>query len=193
MATATASSGASTAKPRLQQRYEDEIRDKLKDDLQLGNVMEVPRLVKIVLNCGVGAATDQKSLIDGAMADLEVISGQKPVVTRAKKSIANFKLREGNPIGVSLTLRGDRMWEFYDRLVNVALPRVRDFRGVPADAFDGRGNYALGLTEQLIFPEITFDTVDRVRGMQVNIVTTARNDEEGKRLLELLGMPFART
>jgi large subunit ribosomal protein L5 len=188
--TSTATSGASTARPRLQQRYDDEIRQKLKDDLGLGNIMEVPRLSKIVLNCGVGAATDQKSLIDGAVADLTIIAGQKPVVTKATKSIANFKLREGNPIGAKVTLRGARMYEFLDRLVNVALPRVRDFRGVPPRGFDGRGNYAMGLREQLIFPEIVYDKIDKVRGMDVNIVTTARTDEEAKALLVHLGMPF---
>lgn len=181
-----------TSKPRLQQRYEDEIRDRLLADLQLGNVMEVPRLTKIVLNCGVGAATDQKSLIDGALADLEVIAGQKPVVTRAKKSIANFKLREGNPIGAKVTLRGVRMWEFFDRLINLAIPRIRDFRGLPPRSFDGHGNYTFGVTEQLIFPEIDYDAIDTVRGMDITIVTTARTDAEARALLDAYGFPFRR-
>src|SRR5262245_46408552 len=149
--------------PRLQQRYQDEVRDQLKESLGLANVMEVPRFEKIVINCGVGAATDQKNLIDGAVADLEVIAGQKPIVTRATKSIANFKLREGNPIGVKVTLRGARMWEFLDRLINLAIPRIRDFRGLPTRSFDGHGNYTFGVTEQLIFPEIDYDSIDTVR------------------------------
>jgi large subunit ribosomal protein L5 len=152
----------------------------------------VPTFTKVAVNIGLGEALTEGRAIESAVADLTAITGQRPVVTRAKKAISNFKLREGNPIGVALTLRGNRMWEFYDRLVNAALPRVRDFRGISADSFDGRGNYALGLTEQLIFPEVSFDDIDRVRGMQVNIITSARTDEEGKRLLELLGMPFER-
>ena len=179
--------------PALKQRYRDEIVGALTREFSYTNPMQVPSLQKISINIGLGEALTNGRAIDSATTELGIITGQRPVVNRAKKAISNFKLREGNPIGVSLTLRGDRMWEFYDRLVNVALPRVRDFRGVPSEAFDGRGNYALGLTEQLIFPEISFDTVERVRGMQVNIVTTARTDEEGKRLLELLGMPFARS
>ena len=190
MAASTAT--ASSAKPRLQQRYEDEIREKLKADLELGNVMEVPRLSKIVLNCGVGAATDQKSLIDGAVADLTVIAGQKPIVTRARVSIANFKLREGNPIGAKVTLRGPRMWEFFDRLINLAIPRIRDFRGLPDRSFDGHGNYTFGVTEQLIFPEIDYDAIDTVRGMDITIVTTARTDAEGRALLDAYGFPFRR-
>jgi large subunit ribosomal protein L5 len=157
------------------------------------NPMQVPTLTKVSVNIGLGEALTNGRAIESAQNDLATITGQRPVVNRAKKAISNFKLREGNPIGVSLTLRGDRMWEFVDRLVNVALPRVRDFRGVNGNAFDGRGNFALGLTEQLIFPEISFDSVERVRGMQINIITTAQNDEEGKRLLELLGMPFSRS
>jgi large subunit ribosomal protein L5 len=179
-------------KPRLQQRFEDEVRDTLMADLRLGNVMEVPRLDKIVLNCGVGAATDQKSLIEGAVADLTVISGQKPIVTRAKKSIANFKLREGNPIGAKVTLRGPRMWEFFDRLINLAIPRIRDFRGLPDRSFDGNGNYTFGVTEQLIFPEIYYDAIDTVRGMDITIVTTARTDAEARALLDAFGFPFRR-
>jgi large subunit ribosomal protein L5 len=156
--------------------------------------MEVPHLEKIVLNIGVGTeARENPKVLDSASGDLATITGQKPVITRAKKSIANFRLREGNPIGVMVTLRGQRMYEFFDRLVNAALPRIRDFRGLSAKAFDGRGNYSLGVREQLIFPEIDYDKVERIRGMQINIITTAKNDEEGKRLLELLGMPFARS
>ena len=177
-------------KPRLQQRYDDEIRDKLKADLQLDNVMEVPRLAKIVLNCGVGAATDQKSLIDGAVADLEVISGQKPVVTKSKKAIAGFKIRDGVPIGCMVTLRGARMFEFLDRFVTIALPRVRDFRGISGRSFDGRGNYNIGVKEQIIFPEIDFDQVDAMRGMDISIATTAKSDEEARALLEAFSFPF---
>jgi len=183
---------ATASLPRLQQRYQDEVRDQLKEQLGLANVMEVPRFDKIVINCGVGAATDQKGLIDGAMADLEVIAGQKPIVTRAKKSIANFKLREGNPIGVKVTLRGARMWEFLDRLINLAIPRIRDFRGLPTRSFDGHGNYTFGVTEQLIFPEIDYDSIDTVRGMDITIVTTARTDAEGRALLDAYGFPFRR-
>jgi large subunit ribosomal protein L5 len=152
--------------------------------------MEVPRLEKIVLNCGVGQATAQQSLLDGALADLEVITGQKAKITRAKKSIAGFKLREGNAIGAKVTLRGDRMWEFYDRLVSLAIPRIRDFRGLNPRSFDGRGNYTFGVTEQLIFPEIDYDKVEKIKGLNISIVTTAKNDEEGRALLQALGMPF---
>ena len=177
---------------RLKQRYETELRAQLQRELGLRNVMEVPRLEKIVLNCGVGLATQQASLLDGAVADLTVITGQKPLVTRAKKSIAGFKLRAGNPIGAKVTLRGDRMWEFYDRLVSLAIPRIRDFRGMNPRAFDGRGNYTFGVTEQLIFPEIDYDQIDTVRGMDISIVTTARTDDEGRALLTALGFPFRR-
>ena len=156
----------------------------------MGNPMEVPRLEKIVLNCGVGAATQQASLLDGAVADLSVITGQKPLVTKAKKSIAGFKLREGNAIGAKVTLRGDRMWEFYDRLVSLAIPRIRDFRGMSTTSFDGRGNYTFGVTEQLIFPEIDYDKIDTVRGMDITIVTTATTDDHGRALLQALGFPF---
>lgn len=152
--------------------------------------MEVPRLEKIIINVGVGKLMDDSKALDGAVKDLTVISGQKPVVTKARKDIANFKLRAGRAIGVKVTLRGDRMWSFYDRLVNLALPRMRDFRGVSPDAFDGRGNYTLGFTEQLIFPEIQYDSIEQVRGLEVSIVTTARSDEQGRALLQLLGMPF---
>jgi large subunit ribosomal protein L5 len=178
--------------PRLKMRYESELRPRLRQELGLRNVMEVPRLEKIVLNCGVGLATQQPSLLDGAVADLSVITGQKPQVTRAKKSIAGFKLRAGNPIGARVTLRGDRMWEFYDRLVSLAIPRIRDFRGMDTSSFDGRGNYTFGVTEQLIFPEIDYDKIDTVRGMDITIVTTATTDDEGRALLAALGFPFRR-
>ena len=179
-------------RPRLKDKYVNEVRDALKADLQLGNVMEVPRFEKIVLNCGVGRATQQASLLDGAVADLTQITGQKPLVTRAKKSIAGFKLREGNAIGAKVTLRGDRMWEFYDRLVSLAIPRIRDFRGLNPKSFDGRGNYTFGVTEQLIFPEIDYDKIDTVRGMDITIVTTARTDDQGRALLRAMGFPFRR-
>jgi large subunit ribosomal protein L5 len=182
---------AATA-PRLKQRYETDVRPQLQRELGLSNVMEVPRLEKIVLNCGVGLATQQQSLLDGAVNDLTVITGQKPLVTRAKKSIAGFKLRAGNPIGAKVTLRGARMWEFYDRLVSVAIPRIRDFRGMEPSSFDGRGNYTFGVTEQLIFPEIDYDSIDTVRGMDITIVTTADSDDEGRALLAALGFPFRR-
>ena len=178
--------------PRLKQRYNDEIRAQLKDSIGLGNIMEVPRLEKIVINMGVGLATDQAKLLEGAIVDLEIISGQKPLTTRAKKSIAGFKLREGNAIGAKVTLRGDRMWEFYDRLVSLAIPRIRDFRGMSPKQFDGHGNYTFGLTEQLVFPEIDYDRIDTVRGMNITIVTTAETDEHGRALLNALGFPFRR-
>jgi len=181
-----------TEQPRLKQRYESDVRLQLQRDLGLHNVMQVPRLEKIVLNCGVGLATQQQSLLDGAVADLTVITGQKPLVTRAKKSIAGFKLRAGNPIGAKVTLRGARMWEFYDRLVSLAIPRIRDFRGMDPSAFDGRGNYTFGVTEQLIFPEIDYDSIDTVRGMDITIVTTATTDDAGRALLTALGFPFRR-
>jgi large subunit ribosomal protein L5 len=180
------------ARPRLRTKYDDEIKAALKDSLGLPNVMEVPRLVKIVLNCGVGKATQQASLLEGAVADLRIITGQKPLVTKAKKSIAGFKLREGNSVGVKVTLRGDRMWEFFDRLITLAIPRIRDFRGLDPDGFDGRGNYSFGVTEQLIFPEIDYDKVDTVRGMDITIVTTARTNDEGRALLDAFGFPFRR-
>jgi large subunit ribosomal protein L5 len=180
------------ARPRLRTKYDAEIKAALKDSLGVSNVMEVPRLVKIVLNCGVGKATQQASLLEGAVADLRIISGQKPLVTKAKKSIAGFKLREGNSVGVKVTLRGDRMWEFFDRLITLAIPRIRDFRGLDPDGFDGRGNYSFGVTEQLIFPEIDYDKVDTVRGMDITIVTTARSNDEGRALLDAFGFPFRR-
>jgi large subunit ribosomal protein L5 len=181
-----------TTIPRLKAKYNDELRDQLQADLGLGNVMEVPRLEKIVLNVGVGAAVDNKGLLEKVVADLTVIAGQKPIITKAKKSIAGFKLREGNPIGVKVTLRGDQMWEFFDRLVTLAIPRIRDFRGLPSKSFDGRGNYTFGVTEQLIFPEIDYDKVDASRGMDITIVTTARNDAEGRALLDAFAFPFRR-
>jgi large subunit ribosomal protein L5 len=179
-------------RPRLRQKYDSELRTQLKESLGLGNIMEVPRLEKIVSNMGVGRATQQPSLLEGAVRDLTEITGQKPLVTRAKKSIAGFKLREGNAIGAKVTLRGDRMWEFLDRLISLAIPRIRDFRGLPSNSFDGRGNYTFGVTEQLIFPEIDYDKVDTTRGMDITIVTTARTDAEGKALLDAFGFPFKR-
>src|SRR4051794_30030531 len=164
----------------------------LKDELALGNVMQVPRMDKIVLNCGVGRATQQQSLLDGAVADLTLITGQKPLVTRAKKSIAGFKLREGNAIGVKVTLRGDRMWEFFDRLVSVAIPRIRDFRGLDPRPLDGRGHYPFGPPGRLVFPGIDYDKVLKVRGMDITIVTTAHNDDDGRALLLALGFPLVR-
>ncbi len=177
--------------PRLKEFYRQEVLPALTKEFSYGSVMEVPRLEKIVVNIGLGEALQNPRALETAAADIATISGQKPVANRAKRSIANFKVREGNPIGLSVTVRGDRMWEFYDRLVNATLPRIRDFHGVSNKAFDGRGNYSLGLPEQLIFPEIEYDKIDRIRGMQIVIVTTARSDEEGKRLLQLLGMPFS--
>ncbi|MDP9387205.1 MAG: 50S ribosomal protein L5 [Actinomycetota bacterium] len=168
------------------------MRQQLKESLGLGNVMQVPRFEKVVINMGVGRATQQQSLLEGAVRDLTTITGQKPVVTRAKKSIAAFKLREGNAIGAKVTLRGDRMWEFLDRLISLAIPRIRDFRGLPAQSFDGRGNYTFGVTEQLIFPEIDYDKVDTPRGMDITVVTTARTDEQGRALLAAFGFPFKR-
>ena len=179
-------------RPRLKERFDTELRDQLKERLGLGNVMEVPRLEKIVVNMGVGRAVGQPSLLEGAVRDMTLITGQKPLITRARKSIANFKLREGNAIGAKVTLRNDRMWEFFDRLIALAIPRIRDFRGLPANSFDGRGNYTFGVTEQLIFPEIDYDKIDRTRGMDITIVTTARTNAEGKALLDAFGFPFKR-
>jgi large subunit ribosomal protein L5 len=183
---------ATTERPRLKQRYDGEIRAQLKDSLGLANIMQVPTLEKIVVNMGVGRATQQASLLEGAVRDLTQISGQKPMVTKAKKSVAGFKLREGQSIGVMVTMRGDRMWEFFDRLVSLAIPRVRDFRGLNPNSFDGRGNYTFGVTEQLIFPEIDYDKVDTTRGMDITIVTTARTNDEGRALLTAFGFPFLR-
>ena len=176
--------------PRLKERYNAEIRPALKDELELGNIMEVPRLVKIVVNSGVGKAVAQQSLIEGAQRDIETITGQKSVVTRAKTSIANFKLREGMPIGVKVTLRGDRAWEFLDRVISLAIPRIRDFRGLSPKSFDGRGNYTFGVNDQLIFPEIDYDRIDTTRGFDITIVTTARTDAEGRAFLTAFGFPF---
>jgi len=174
----------------LKERYQKEIVPILTKSPHLKNILEVPRLEKIVVNIGVGEALDNPKALDAAVADLSIITGQKPIITKARKSIANFKLREGRSIGVKVTLRGDRMWAFFDRLVNIALPRVRDFRGVSPNAFDGRGNYTLGLREQLVFPEIDYDKIDKLRGMEITIVTTAKTDDAGIQRLDLLGMPF---
>jgi len=176
--------------PRLKQRFREELVSELQQELGMGNPMQVPRLEKIVLNIGVGEAAREAKALDGALRDLEVITGQKPMVAKAKKSIAGFKLREGVAIGAKVTLRGDRMWEFLDRLLATALPRIRDFRGLNPRSFDGRGNYTFGLTEQLVFPEIDYDSVDAVRGMDVTIVTTAATDDEGRALLRALGFPL---
>ncbi|WP_348536462.1 50S ribosomal protein L5 [Geodermatophilus sp. DF01-2] len=177
--------------PRMLARYRDEIVPALQDEFGYENVMQIPRLTKIVVNMGVGEATRDAKLMDGAVRDLTAITGQKPAVVRARKSIAQFKLREGMPIGAKVTLRGDRMWEFLDRLLSLALPRIRDFRGLSAKQFDGHGNYTFGLTEQSMFREIDVDKIDRPRGMDITLVTTATNDEEGRELLRLLGFPFA--
>ncbi|MDR0500695.1 MAG: 50S ribosomal protein L5 [Coriobacteriales bacterium] len=177
---------------RLKEKYKTEIVPKLKDNLQKGNVNQVPRLEKIVVNMGVGSAAQDAKQIDAAVSDLRIITGQQPRICRARKSIANFKLRAGMPIGAKVTLRGERMWEFLDRLLSTAIPRVRDFRGIPAESFDGRGNYTLGITEQLIFTEIDYDKVDRTRGMDITFVTSAENDTDGKALLDALGFPFKR-
>ncbi len=178
--------------PRLKERYKSEIAPELIRAFSYKNVMQVPRVQKVTLNIGLGEAKDNARAVESATGDIATISGQKPLVTKAKKAIANFKIRENMPIGVAVTLRGDRMYEFLDRLLNAALPRIRDFHGVPTKAFDGRGNFALGVREQLIFPEIDYDKVDKIRGMQINIITTAKTDEEGRKLLELMGMPFAK-
>ena len=177
-------------RPRLKQRYLDDVRGRLREELGLANVMQVPRLEKIVVNMGVGRATQQQSLLDGAVRDMGTITGQRPVVTRAKKSIAGFKLRKGNAIGCKVTLRGDRMWEFLDRLISLAIPRIRDFRGLDPRSFDGLGNYTFGVTEQLIFPEIDYDKVDAPRGMDITIATTGKSDDHGRALLAAFGFPF---
>jgi large subunit ribosomal protein L5 len=188
--TETSTAGTPRPLPRLKQRYRSEIRDALQQEFQFANVMQIPGLVKIVVNMGVGEAARDSKLIDGAVRDLATITGQKPQVTRSRKSIAQFKLREGMPIGAHVTLRGDRMWEFADRLLSLALPRSRDFRGLSPKQFDGRGNYTFGLTEQSMFHEIDQDRIDRVRGMDITVVTTATNDDEGRALLKALGFPF---
>jgi large subunit ribosomal protein L5 len=176
----------------MKERYREEVVPALVKEFGYQNVMQVPRLQKIVVNIGLGEALQNPKALDSASEDVAAITGQKPVITRAKRSIANFKLRTGMPIGVTVTLRGDRMYELLDRMVNAALPRIRDFQGVSPDSFDGRGNYSLGIKEQMIFPELDYDKIDRIRGLQFTMVTSARSDEEGKRLLELMGMPFAR-
>ena len=178
--------------PRLKQRYRDEVAPALIEEFSYANKMQAPDVKKVIVNIGLGEARTDAKVLDAASTDLATITGQKPVITRARRSIANFKIREGDPIGVMVTMRGNQMWEFLDRLLNATLPRIRDFRGVSPKAFDGRGNFSLGVQEQLIFPEIEYDSIDRVRGMQINIVTSALTDEEGTRLLELLGMPFSK-
>jgi large subunit ribosomal protein L5 len=179
--------------PRLKERYREEVVPALMKEFGYRNVMEAPRLERIVLNVGLGEAIQNPKALDSAAEDVAAITGQRSVITRAKKSIAAFKVRKGMSIGLTVTVRGDRMYELFDRMVNAALPRIRDFQGVSLYSFDGRGNYSLGIKEQLIFPEVDYDKIDRIRGFQVTVVTTARSDEEGKRLLELLGMPFARS
>ena len=178
--------------PRLKERYRSDVLPALMGEFGYGNVMQVPRVEKVTLNVGLGEAVQNGKALEAASSDVATIAGQRPVITRAKKSIANFKLREGMPIGAMATLRGDHMWEFLDRMINAALPRIRDFQGVSPNSFDGRGNFSLGIREQVIFPEIEYDKIDRIRGLQVTVCTTAKSDEEGKRLLELLGMPFAK-
>ncbi len=190
MSTTTTTENEATARPRLQQRYRDEIVAALREEFSYGNVMQVPGLTKIVVNMGVGDAARDSKLIEGAVRDLTAITGQKPQVTKARKSIAQFKLREGMPIGAHVTLRGDRMWEFLDRLLTIALPRIRDFRGLSPTQFDGNGNYTFGLNEQSMFHEIDQDRIDRVRGMDITVVTTAKTDDEGRALLRNLGFPF---
>ena len=175
---------------RLRDRYKQEILPQLVQEFKFKNVMQAPHITKVVVNVGVGEALTNAKALDAAVGDITTITGQKPIITKAKKSIATFKLREGRAIGVKVTLRGDRMWQFLDRLCNIVLPRIRDFRGIAPDAFDGRGNYTLGLREQIAFPEIPYDKIDKIRGMEISIVTTAHTDEEGRRLLELVGMPF---
>jgi large subunit ribosomal protein L5 len=179
-----------TEAPRLKVRYHTELRGQLRDELGLANVMQVPRLVKVVVNMGVGEGSKEPRLLDGAVRDLTVITGQRPLVTKAKKSIAGFKLREGQSVGAKVTLRGDRMWEFLDRLLSLALPRIRDFRGLSPRSFDGNGNYSFGLTEQLVFPEVDYDKIEKIRGMDIIVVTTADTDEHGRALLRALGFPF---
>ena len=175
---------------RLKARYNEELKAKLQEELSIKNVMEIPRITKITLNMGVGAATTDKKLLDGAVVDMQLIAGQKPVITLARKSIAGFKIRDGWPIGCKVTLRGDQMYEFLDRLISIAIPRIRDFRGFSSKSFDGRGNYSMGLKEQIVFPEIDFDKIDRIRGMDITITTTARTDDEGRALMRAFGFPF---
>ena len=175
---------------RLKTRYNEELKAKLQEELGIKNVMEIPRITKITLNMGVGAAAADKKLLDGALSDMQAIAGQKPVLTLARKSIAGFKIRDGWPIGCKVTLRGERMYEFLDRLISIAIPRIRDFRGFSSKSFDGRGNYSMGLKEQIVFPEIDFDKIDRIRGMDITITTTARTDDEGRALMRAFGFPF---
>ena len=175
---------------RLKARYNDELKAKLQEELGVKNVMDIPRITKITLNMGVGAAATDKKLLDGAVADMQLIAGQKPVVTLARKSIAGFKIRDGWPIGCKVTLRGDQMYEFLDRLISIAIPRISDFRGFSSKSFDGRGNYSMGLKEQIVFPEIDFDKIDRIRGLDITITTTARSDDEGRALMRAFGFPF---
>ena len=181
---------STTTRPRLKVVYDQQVRQALKEELGLANIMQVPRLTKIVMNSGVGRATQQASLLEGAQKDLELITGQKPIVTRAKKSIASFKLREEQAIGTKVTLRGDRAWEFLDRLISISIPRIRDFRGLSPKSFDGKGNYTFGVNDQLIFPEIDYDKIDAPRGFDITIVTTAANDEQGRAFLRAYGFPF---
>ncbi len=175
---------------RLKVRYNNELKAKLKEELGVDNVMQIPRITKITLNMGVGGASQDKKLLDGAVADMQLIAGQKPVITHARTSIAGFKIREGWPIGCKVTLRGERMYEFLDRLISIAIPRIRDFRGISAKSFDGRGNYSMGIKEQIVFPEIDYDKIDRIRGMDITITTTATTDDEGRALLRAFGFPF---
>lgn len=175
---------------RLKARYNEELKAKLQEELSIKNVMEIPRITKITLNMGVGAAATDKKLLDGAVVDMQLIAGQKPVITLARKSIAGFKIRDGWPIGCKVTLRGEQMYEFLDRLISIAIPRIRDFRGFSSKSFDGRGNYSMGLKEQIVFPEIDFDKIDRIRGMDITITTTARTDDEGRALMRAFGFPF---
>ena len=175
---------------RLKARYNEELKAKLQEELSIKNVMEIPRITKITLNMGVGAAATDKKLLDGAVVDMQLIAGQKPVITLARKSIAGFKIRDGWPIGCKVTLRGDQMYEFLDRLISIAIPRIRDFRGFSSKSFDGRGNYSMGLKEQIVFPEIDFDKIDRIRGLDITITTTARSDDEGRALMRAFGFPF---
>ena len=187
------SNGVASTPPRLKTRYFDEIRPTLVNELKYSNVMQAPKLEKIVVNIGIGEAIQNAKALDAATADLQAITGQKPITKKAKKSIAQFRLREGMTVGIMVTLRGDRMYEFLDRLCNAALPRLRDFQGVPTRSFDGRGNFSLGLREQLVFPEIDYDKIDKLRGLEITIVTSARTDQESRRLLEMMGVPFARS
>jgi large subunit ribosomal protein L5 len=192
MSAAVQTSQATRPEPRLRVRYREEIVPALVKEFGYRNVMEVPRITKISVNIGLGEAIQNSKALEAAAGDMAIVTGQKAVITKAKNSIANYKLREGMPIGVMTTLRGERMWDFLDRLINIVLPRQRDFQGISTDAFDGRGNYSLGLREQLVFPEINYDKVDKIRGMEITIVTTAKSDEEARRLLALMNMPFKR-